>query len=187
MITKEFKRNKGITLLALVITIIILLILAGITISAITGDNGIIGNASRAKEQTEIDNEKEIVDTCIVQTMGKSKYGNITKEDLQNELDNYTGEGKTEVLHEEDILYVYFTETNRYYTVDLEGEGFDTNIKKGDSVKQGDVLVVVDLDMVRQAGKSLVSPIAFTGNEKVEVYKIGQNITAGEKGLLNYE
>ena len=72
-------------------------------------------------------------------------------------------------------------------TVDLEGEGFDTNIKKGDSVKQGDVLVVVDLDMVRQAGKSLVSPIAFTGNEKVEVYKIGQNITAGEKGLLNYE
>ncbi len=121
MITKEFKRNKGITLLALVITIIILLILAGITISAITGDNGIIGNASRAKEQTEIDNEKEIVDTCIVQTMGKSKYGNITKEDLQNELDNYTGEGKTEVLHGEDILYVYFTETNRYYTVDLEG------------------------------------------------------------------
>lgn len=72
-------------------------------------------------------------------------------------------------------------------TVDLEGEGFDTNIKKGDSVKQGDVLVVVDLDMVRQAGKSLVSPIAFTGNEKVEIYKIGQNITAGEKGLLNYE
>lgn len=72
-------------------------------------------------------------------------------------------------------------------TVDLEGEGFDTNIKKGDSVKQGDVLVVVDLDMVRQAGKSLVSPIAFTGNEKVEVYKIGQNITAGEKGLLNYK
>lgn len=72
-------------------------------------------------------------------------------------------------------------------TVDLEGEGFDTNIKKGDSAKQGDVLVVVDLDMVRQAGKSLVSPIAFTGNEKVEVYKIRQNITAGEKGLLNYE
>ena len=72
-------------------------------------------------------------------------------------------------------------------TVDLEGEGFDTNIKKGDSVKQGDVLVVVDLEIVRQAGKSLVSPIAFTGDEKVEVYKIGQNVTAGEKGLLNYE
>ena len=72
-------------------------------------------------------------------------------------------------------------------TVDLEGEGFDTNIRKGDKVKQGDVLVVVDLDIVRQAGKSLVSPIAFTGNEKVEVFKIGQNVIAGEKGLLNYE
>ena len=41
----KIKNQKGITLLALVITIIVLLILAGITISAITGDNGIIGNA----------------------------------------------------------------------------------------------------------------------------------------------
>ncbi len=122
MKTKEFKGNKGVTLLALAITIIILLILAGITINAITGDNGLIKNAGNAKEQTEIDNEKEIVDTCTVQAMGENKYGNISKEDLQNELDDYTGDGKTEVLHDgEDILYVYFTETKRYYTVDIEG------------------------------------------------------------------
>ena len=62
MVTKELKKNRGITLLALVITIIILLILAGITISAITGDNGIIKNAGQAKEETEIDNEKEIIE-----------------------------------------------------------------------------------------------------------------------------
>lgn len=122
MRTKEFKGNKGVTLLALAITIIILLILAGITINAITGDNGLIKNAGNAKEQTEIDNEKEIVDTCTVQAMGGNKYGNITKEDLQNELDDYTGDGKTEVLHDgEDTLYVYFTETKRYYTVDIDG------------------------------------------------------------------
>ena len=35
--------SKGITLIALVITIIVLLILAGITIATLTGDNGIIG------------------------------------------------------------------------------------------------------------------------------------------------
>lgn len=72
-------------------------------------------------------------------------------------------------------------------TVEMEGEGFTSNVKKGDIVKKGDVLVVVDLEAVREAGKSLVSPIAFTGNNKVEVLKIGQNVTAGEKGLLNYK
>ena len=46
-------RNRGITLIALVITIIVLLILAGITIAAISGDNGILQNAARAKEKTE--------------------------------------------------------------------------------------------------------------------------------------
>ena len=45
------KQENGITILALVITIIVLLILAGITIGAITGDNGIIRNAGQAKRK----------------------------------------------------------------------------------------------------------------------------------------
>ena len=43
-------RNKGITLVALVITIIVLLILSGVTISALSGENGIITNAIKAKK-----------------------------------------------------------------------------------------------------------------------------------------
>ena len=74
---RKNKQEKGITLLALVITIIVLLILAGITISAITGDNGIIGNAGQAKKETEIASEKEIVEKATVQAMGNNKYGNI--------------------------------------------------------------------------------------------------------------
>ena len=70
-------RQEGITLLVLVITILILLILAGITISAITGENGIIENAGQAKEKTEISEEKEIVEKATVQAMGNNKYGNI--------------------------------------------------------------------------------------------------------------
>ena len=53
------KGEKGITLIALVITIIVLLILAGITISALSGDNGILTNASRAKYATELAQYKE--------------------------------------------------------------------------------------------------------------------------------
>ena len=52
---KEIKklRNKGITLIALVITIIVLLILAGVSIAMLTGENGILTQAQNAKKETE--------------------------------------------------------------------------------------------------------------------------------------
>ena len=45
--------NKGITLIALVITIIVLLILAGVSIAMLTGNNGILTQATNAKDETE--------------------------------------------------------------------------------------------------------------------------------------
>ena len=51
--------SRGITLIALVITIIVLLILAGVTISALSGDNGILTNASKAKYATELSQYNE--------------------------------------------------------------------------------------------------------------------------------
>ena len=50
---KLLKKVKGITLVALVITIIVLLILAGVTLSGLFGDSGIIGNAEKAKQNTK--------------------------------------------------------------------------------------------------------------------------------------
>ena len=49
---KENKRNAGITLIALVITIIVLLILATISITMLTGDNAILNRATNARTQT---------------------------------------------------------------------------------------------------------------------------------------
>ena len=46
------RREKGITLIALVVTIVVLLILAGISIAMLTGENGIISRATEAKERT---------------------------------------------------------------------------------------------------------------------------------------
>ena len=48
------KKEKGITLVALVVTIIVLIILAGISINLVLGDNGIITIAKKAKENTEL-------------------------------------------------------------------------------------------------------------------------------------
>ena len=50
---KQLKSNKGITLIALVITIIVLLILAGVSIAMLTGQNGILTQAQNAKNRTE--------------------------------------------------------------------------------------------------------------------------------------
>ena len=50
---RKTKENRAITLIALVITIIVLLILAGVTISALSGDNGILTNSSKAKVETD--------------------------------------------------------------------------------------------------------------------------------------
>ncbi len=56
---RKGKDEKGITLIALVITIIVLLILAGVTIAALSGDNGILKRAAEAKEQTNQKNDEE--------------------------------------------------------------------------------------------------------------------------------
>ena len=55
----DIKKNKGITLIALVITIIVLLILAGVSIAMLTGNNGILTQAKLAKENTEAAKEQE--------------------------------------------------------------------------------------------------------------------------------
>ena len=55
----NLKKNKGITLIALVITIIVLLILAGVSIAMLTGQNGILTQAQNASTQTEIAEAKE--------------------------------------------------------------------------------------------------------------------------------
>lgn len=54
------KNIKGITLIVLVITIIILLILAGVTISLLTGENGILNKATKAVNENDKQTEKEI-------------------------------------------------------------------------------------------------------------------------------
>lgn len=51
---KTLRKEKGITLIALVVTIIVLIILAGVSISLVLGENGIVSKAKKAKENTEL-------------------------------------------------------------------------------------------------------------------------------------
>ena len=118
---------RGITLIALIITIIILLILAGVTIGAITGNNSLINQTGEAKESAEIASEKEAIDTATVSAMGKNKYGDLEEQDFQNALDAQVGKEKTEVTNSGDNFEVLFVDSNRYYEVDANGniQGFE--------------------------------------------------------------
>ena len=82
------KEAKGITLIALVITIIVLLILAGVTIATLTGDNGILGKANDAKTQTEQAKEDENLKIAIA-----GSYGTDGKLNLKDLKDNLTNQG----------------------------------------------------------------------------------------------
>ena len=59
--------QKGITLVALVITIIVLLILAGVTIASLSGDNGILNRGKEAKTKTNIQNAKDLINTEVTE------------------------------------------------------------------------------------------------------------------------
>lgn len=115
------RKTHGITLIALVVTVIVLLILAGISISILTGNNEIINQAKEGKEQTEIGEEKEIVNTSVAQAIDDNALGNLEKEVLQNKLDDNTGKGKTEVFGDGNSVVVKFISTNRYYEINLDG------------------------------------------------------------------
>lgn len=60
-----FKQEKGITLVALVITIIVLLILAGVSISLVVGDNGVLTKATQSASETNRASALDILNTAV--------------------------------------------------------------------------------------------------------------------------
>ena len=78
---KRNVNNNGITLIALVVTIIVLLILAGISIAMLTGQNGILNRAAEAKEKTETaskDEQRKLAQTEALMNTKKTTYKGIT-------------------------------------------------------------------------------------------------------------
>lgn len=68
-------------------------------------------------------------------------------------------------------------------TVNLEGRGFDVHVREGDTVKQGDLLVQVDVEYIKEQEKSVVSPVIFTSGEKIELLKNG-TVQNGEGSII---
>ena len=115
---KKLKQNmSGITLIALVITIIVLLILAGVSISMISGDDGIVSQAANSKESTLKGEEQEFVNLAYSSAQIDSLGQSVTKEKMQEKLNNIAGTGKTEVAETDGTITIKFIETGNEYTV----------------------------------------------------------------------
>ena len=126
--------ESGITLIALIITIIVLLVLAGVTISLVVGDNGILNKSREAKNNTVISQEKEQINLAYSTALTKNIGDSVTSENLQTELDMLVGSGKTEVsINDDETLNVLFNDTGHNYTTDgysiLEVELFELHIR----------------------------------------------------------
>lgn len=73
----KMKRENGITLISVVITVIVLLILAGITIGSLTTDNSIVEKANDASNKTEIASLEEAIEIAVIKAEGKHSDVNI--------------------------------------------------------------------------------------------------------------
>lgn len=135
------RQNKGITIIALIITIVVLLILAVVTIKAVQ-DGGIIINAKNATEEHQIGKEKEQISLAFMQMKFE------TEEDLdertiifQGHLDKHAGQGNSIAYNSGTGYIIHFVKTNRVYNIDEKG-----NITEEDPaiIKEDDVAGALD-------------------------------------------
>jgi Tfp pilus assembly protein PilE len=120
----KLDNNRGITLIALVITILVLLILVGVTIAALTGQNGIVSNAQKAKTST---NEAGIIENIssaynYAQTEKYAKGADsISVDDIKSDLGNTYGTGNVTVNKEDDGTFTVTISEKGTYIIALDG------------------------------------------------------------------
>ena len=112
----NLKERKGITLIALVITIIVLLILAGVSVAMLTGQNGIITQANNAKTSTANKSAEEKVKLAVMAARSQSEDASLDLEKLTTEVTtNYGGQV------EGGAFPVTVTIDGKSFTVDSDG------------------------------------------------------------------
>ena len=117
------KQAKGITLIALVITIIVLLILAAVSIATLTGENGILTRANDAKMQTEIGEEKEAIGLAYNGAMAKNNGRGVSYQDLN---DQFELNGRTDANANRGNPITVTFDSGRAYEIDVNGNIAET-------------------------------------------------------------
>ncbi len=199
---ENFKGKKGITLIALVITIIVLLILAGVTIATLTGENGILSNATRAKDETDEASAREKLALLLMDIkMDAYEYGEtpILPDEAMGDFAEYLGE-QDEV---DSAIY-----SNGKILVTIDGKEFyvDNNLNIQD-ITEGEIASDIQVEIVdgacvrfssanpeeyaKRDGYEISEKIASTGELKIaDTGDSGENMVTiympnGETGTLD--
>ncbi len=180
---KRLKRNKGLTLVALIITVIVMLIIVGITVGTVTGKNGTISNAEKAEAEKNRSEEKETVEWAAAQSVADNDIGQVTSGNLEHYMDSYIGEDPEGVMDYEiddgyhGIFLVEFTVSGNKYTVDENGMVYEGEELNRDGIELPDNLVL-------NVGESVKLEYT-TESENVTWSNSDDNIAElGEDGLI---
>ena len=120
------KQVQGITLIALVVTVIVLLILAGVAISLTVGDNGLFRRAQNAADTYQEASEIEAIEFAVAgMQIGSTQGNNMTKTELENSLKEQFGD-EASVEDNEDGSFLVTIGENQYY-VGEDGEIIDSS------------------------------------------------------------
>lgn len=128
------KGNKGITLIALVITIIVLLILAGVSIAMLSGDNSILGNASKSADANKIGEVRDEIGIRINQNMAEfldKKYNGANPSTDSVVPEDITGKEGKDIV---ELVLTAFTGTGSYKPTN--GATVAYAAKSGDDTKK---------------------------------------------------
>ena len=141
------KEESGITLIALIITIIVLLILAGVSIATLTGENGILTKASKAKEETKIAEYKEALELIGIGLQPEKVTEKLSSEEyMRCYADKIKGDNKFEgsnvILNTEknpitiQVItkegYVYLITEDKVEVMGKEGETAPPDLQESD-------------------------------------------------------
>lgn len=120
------KNNKGITLIALVITIIVSLVIAGIALSLSLGNNGILEKSKKATIETNKSEEQEQIAfawTTLTVNKKENQIKNIDESSFEEELNRSGNNARVDYINnnKNNFFLITFQDTNNQYIVDENG------------------------------------------------------------------
>ncbi len=169
--------TKGITLISLVVTIIILLILAGVTVATLMGDNGLINKTKDAKIKTEIAGIKEEIQTDILGKQAENN-GNISDDSLKEILEKYGTLSEEEKLADKTL-----TTTKGNYEIKVSDIFNETTVK--DVPKNPTFTTVANAPDTTGFNKSNTYYVAWDLNEVGTEYIPNEIQMESENGTKN--
>ena len=182
---KKMKENKGITLIALAVTVVVLLILVGVTISQVTG-NGIFNKSSAAKDNTNKVEERSILNTSVVAAIGKSNRAKVEEVYLRNNIEKNIGqEGEKYTLdtvqdgNDSKHYEVKFLPTQNEYVILEDGTVLSKDEYNGQISTDSNDLLIIEVGESKEISVETDSndPVTWRSSNENVAYVRNEDIT----------